>query len=517
MGNAIKKTGAQAVHPGYGFLSENAEFATKLKENGITFIGPPNEAIIAMGDKIESKVVAKNAGVNIIPGFNGVVKDLDHALEISNDIGYPVMIKASAGGGGKGMRVAWNDKEAIEGYHLSKQEAASSFGDDRLLIEKFIDCPRHIEIQILADKHGNAVYLNERECSVQRRNQKVVEEAPSVFIDPETRRKMGEQACQLAKAVNYCSAGTVEFLVDSQKNFYFLEMNTRLQVEHPITECITGVDLVHQMIRSAYGHPLKLTQQDIGIRGWAFENRVYAEDPTKNFGMPSIGRLHKYEEPVGQGVRCDSGIEEGSEISMFYDPMICKLTCYGDSRDQAINTSIDALDHYVIRGVTHNIPLLRDVLTEDVFKSGVFTTNYLPETYPDGFQGLKLTSSDVAELASIAAVVHCKEQERARVRLNEKKVKAVRPPKPVDLVISVKGESVAVQVTKGVGSYTVSGPHGSVNVLDNFTLADTVMEAVVGDSTVVTQLIARDASGGLRIRYKGTALNVSVLPASAAA
>jgi len=514
---AVEETGAEAVHPGYGFLSENTVFVAELEKAGVKFIGPHSKAISEMGDKLASKRLATDAKVNGIPGYDGVIENVDHCVQLSKEIGYPVMVKASAGGGGKGMRIAWNDDEAALAFRLCSEEAASSFGDDRMLVEKFVDCPRHIEIQIVGDKHGNVIHLNERECSIQRRNQKVIEEAPSPFLDPATRAAMGEQAVQLSKAIGYDSAGTVEFLCDSQKNFFFLEMNTRLQVEHPITECITGVDLVHQMIRSSYGHPLKLTQEDIGIRGWAFENRVYAEDPTKNFGMPSIGRLHRYQEPIGQGVRCDSGIEEGSEISMFYDPMICKLTCYGDSRDQAISTSIDALDHYVIRGVTHNIPLLRDVLTEDVFKSGVFTTNYLPETYPDGFQGLQLNSGDVAELASIAAVVHCKEQERARVRLNEKKVKAVRPAKPIDLVVGVKGESVALQVTKGVGSYTVSGPHGSVEVLDNFTLADTVMEAVVGDKTVVTQLIARDASGGLRIRYKGTALNVSVLPAAAAA
>jgi len=514
---AVEETGAEAVHPGYGFLSENTVFVAELEKAGVKFIGPHSKAISEMGDKLASKRLATDAKVNGIPGYDGVIENVDHCVQLSKEIGYPVMVKASAGGGGKGMRIAWNDDEAALAFRLCSEEAASSFGDDRMLVEKFVDCPRHIEIQIVGDKHGNVIHLNERECSIQRRNQKVIEEAPSPFLDPATRAAMGEQAVQLSKAIGYDSAGTVEFLCDSQKNFFFLEMNTRLQVEHPITECITGVDLVHQMIRSSYGHPLKLTQEDIGIRGWAFENRVYAEDPTKNFGMPSIGRLHRYQEPIGQGVRCDSGIEEGSEISMFYDPMICKLTCYGDSRDQAISTSIDALDHYVIRGVTHNIPLLRDVLTEDVFKSGVFTTNYLPETYPDGFQGLQLNSGDVAELASIAAVVHCKEQERARVRLNEKKVKAVRPAKPIDLVVGVKGDSVALQVTKGVGSYTVSGPHGSVEVLDNFTLADTVMEAVVGDKTVVTQLIARDASGGLRIRYKGTALNVSVLPAAAAA
>ena len=422
---AVEETGAEAVHPGYGFLSENTVFVAELEKAGVKFIGPHSKAISEMGDKLASKRLATNAKVNGIPGYDGVIENVDHCVKLSQEIGYPVMVKASAGGGGKGMRIAWNDEEAALAFRLCSEEAASSFGDDRMLVEKFVDCPRHIEIQIVGDKHGNVIHLNERECSIQRRNQKVIEEAPSPFLDPATRAAMGEQAVQLSKAIGYDSAGTVEFLCDSQKNFYFLEMNTRLQVEHPITECITGVDLVHQMIRSAYGHPLKLTQEDIGIRGWAFENRVYAEDPTKNFGMPSIGRLHRYEEPVGQGVRCDSGIEEGSEISMFYDPMICKLTCYGDSRDQAISTSIDALDHYVIRGVTHNIPLLRDVLTEDVFKSGVFTTNYLPETYPDGFQGLQLTSGDVTELASIAAVVHCKEQERAGVRLNEKKVKAM--------------------------------------------------------------------------------------------
>ena len=547
---AVEETGAEAVHPGYGFLSENTVFVAELEKAGVKFIGPHSKAISEMGDKLASKRLATNAKVNGIPGYDGVIENVDHCVKLSQEIGYPVMVKASAGGGGKGMRIAWNDEEAALAFRLCSEEAASSFGDDRMLVEKFVDCPRHIEIQIVGDKHGNVIHLNERECSIQRRNQKVIEEAPSPFLDPATRAAMGEQAVQLSKAIGYDSAGTVEFLCDSQKNFYFLEMNTRLQVEHPITECITGVDLVHQMIRSAYGHPLKLTQEDIGIRGWAFENRVYAEDPTKNFGMPSIGRLHRYEEPVGQGVRCDSGIEEGSEISMFYDPMICKLTCYGDSRDQAISTSIDALDHYVIRGVTHNIPLLRDVLTEGVFKSGVFTTNYLPETYPDGFQGLQLTSGDVTELASIAAVVHCKEQERAGVRLNEKKVKAMTLSTSTkyiyfDLINGdmsdrilphhtvCSGESSAtgqacqsccwcqggvcgtpgspqslneslqflnIQVTKGAGSYTVSGPHGSVDVLDNFTLADTVMEAVVGDNTAVTQLIARDASGGLRIR-----------------
>ena len=333
---------------------------------------------------------------------------LDHAIEISNDIGYPVMIKASAGGGGKGMRVAWNDQEAIEGYHLSKQEAASSFGDDRLLIEKFIDRPRHIEIQILADKHGNAVYLNERECSVQRRNQKVIEEAPSVFIDPATRKAMGEQACMLAKAVNYCSAGTVEFLIDSKKNFYFLEMNTRLQVEHPITECITGVDLVREMLRVAYGHKLSVTQDMIGINGWSVESRVYAEDPAnKQFGLPSVGRLHRYVEPTHlPGTRCDSGIKEGSEISIYYDPMISKLVTYGKDREEAMKRMEEALDSYVIRGVTHNASLLQEILKHPKFIEGDITTNFLYEHYPEGFMGKQLTTDEQRSVVAVSAALY---------------------------------------------------------------------------------------------------------------
>uniref|UniRef100_K1PAY7 Propionyl-CoA carboxylase alpha chain, mitochondrial n=1 Tax=Magallana gigas TaxID=29159 RepID=K1PAY7_MAGGI len=367
---AVKDTGAQAA------------------DIGVEFIGPSSDSIKAMGDKIESKRIASKAKVNMIPGHDGVVEDADHCVKLANEIGYPVMIKASAGGGGKGMRIAWDDKEARDSYRLSKQEAASSFGDDRMLIEKYIDNPRHIEMQVLCDKHGNALWLNERECSIQRRNQKVIEEAPSTFVDPDMRRRMGEQATALAKQVQYSSAGTVEFLVDSQKNFYFLEMNTRLQVEHPITECITGIDIVHQMIRSAKGHKLLYSQSDIPIDGWSFECRVYAEDPYKSFGMPSIGRLEKYIEPshIDQ-VRCDSGIQEGSEISVYYDPMICKLVTYGSNRQEALDVMVKALDSYVIKGVTHNIPLLRDIVTEERFVAGNISTNYLPTVYPDGFKG----------------------------------------------------------------------------------------------------------------------------------
>uniref|UniRef100_A0A8C6UAQ4 Propionyl-CoA carboxylase alpha chain, mitochondrial n=1 Tax=Neogobius melanostomus TaxID=47308 RepID=A0A8C6UAQ4_9GOBI len=411
---AIRSTGAQAVHPGYGFLSENKKFAKRLAAEGVTFIGPDTHAIHAMGDKIESKLIAKAAKVNTIPGFDGVVKTAEDAVTIAQSIGYPVMIKASAGGGGKGMRIAWNDEETRDGFRFSSQEAASSFGDDRLLIEKYIDNPRHIEIQVLADKHGNALWLNERECSIQRRNQKVVEEAPSTFLDPVTRKAMGEQAVQLAKAVKYSSAGTVEFLVDSSKNFYFLEMNTRLQVEHPITECITGVDLVEQMIRVAKGYQLQHKQEEIPINGWAIESRVYAEDPYKSFGLPSIGRLSQYQEPLNlRNVRVDSGIQEGSDISIYYDPMISKLVTYGATRAEALALMEDALDNYVIRGVTHNIPLLREIITHPRFISGDISTSFLPEVYPDGFKGHQLDRGRCRELLASAAALYVTSELRA--------------------------------------------------------------------------------------------------------
>uniref|UniRef100_A0A673GWE5 Propionyl-CoA carboxylase alpha chain, mitochondrial n=1 Tax=Sinocyclocheilus rhinocerous TaxID=307959 RepID=A0A673GWE5_9TELE len=418
--NAIKQTGAQAVHPGYGFLSENKEFAKRLAAEGVTFIGPDTHAIQAMGDKIESKLIAKAAKVNTIPGFDGVVKDAEEAVKIAGEIGYPVMIKASAGGGGKGMRIAWNDEETREGFRFSSQEALSSFGDDRLLIEKFIDNPRHIEIQVLADKHGDALWLNERECSIQRRNQKVVEEAPSTFLDPDTRRAMGEQAVSLANAVKYSSAGTVEFLVDSKKNFYFLEMNTRLQVEHPITECITGLDLVQQMIRIAKGYKLQHKQSDIPINGWAVESRVYAEDPYKSFGLPSIGRLSQYQEPLDlPNVRVDSGIQEGSDISIYYDPMISKLVTYGKTREEALKKMEDALDNYVIRGVTHNIPLLREIIVHPRFVSGDISTKFLPEVYPDGFKGHMLTAGERRELLATAAALYVAAQLRSQKFLGD--------------------------------------------------------------------------------------------------
>eukprot|EP01001_Neometanema_parovale_P007520 NODE_381_length_2573_cov_103.914694_g361_i0.p1 GENE.NODE_381_length_2573_cov_103.914694_g361_i0~~NODE_381_length_2573_cov_103.914694_g361_i0.p1 ORF type:complete len:746 (+),score=197.07 NODE_381_length_2573_cov_103.914694_g361_i0:93-2330(+) len=405
--DVCKRSGADAVHPGYGFLSENASFSKALHDNGITFVGPRENAIHAMGDKIESKMLAKSLGVNVIPGFDGEIRDEAHLLEVANEIGYPIMMKASAGGGGKGMCVATNDKDAVQGYHLSKTEAMASFGDDRMLVEKFVQQPRHIEIQIIGDQMGNIVYLPERECSIQRRNQKVIEEAPSTFIDPATRKAMGEQAVMLAKGVNYHTAGTVEMMVDAQRNFYFLEMNTRLQVEHPITEMITGVDLVEEMLRAAAGLPLSVKQEDIRINGWATESRVYAEDPLNNF-LPVIGRLTKYVEPVSvDGVRVDSGILEGSEISLYYDPLISKLCTWGATREESISRMSKALDNYVIRGLARtNINFLRDLMTHPKYLAGDITTKFIEEEFAQGYSGHQLTDAEERELVCVATVMH---------------------------------------------------------------------------------------------------------------
>jgi propionyl-CoA carboxylase alpha chain len=392
---ACKQTGADAVHPGYGFLSEKREFQEALAKAGIIFIGPDAKAIFAMGDKIESKKLAKQAGVSSVPGYLGVIKDAEEAVKIANDIGYPVMIKASAGGGGKGMRLSWTDQETREGFVSATNEAKSSFADDRVFIEKFIEHPRHIEIQVLGDSHGNLVYLGERECSIQRRHQKVIEEAPSPFLTPEVRRAMGEQAVALARAVNYKSAGTVEFIVDANRNFYFLEMNTRLQVEHPVTELVTGLDLVEWMIRVAAGETLGFTQDDIKLTGWALEARIYAEDPFRNF-LPSIGRLVRYREPEASGhVRVDSGVTEGGEISIHYDPMIAKLCTYGASRTEAIGHMRRALDDYYIRGVNHNIPFLAALMAHPRFVKGDLTTGFIAEEYRSGFSAALPSASAI--------------------------------------------------------------------------------------------------------------------------
>ncbi len=413
---AVKASGAEAVHPGYGFLSERAEFAQALEAEGVAFIGPPVGAIQAMGDKITSKKLASEAGVSTVPGNMGLIEDADEAVKIAAEIGYPVMIKASAGGGGKGMRIAWNEEETREGFQSSKNEAAASFGDDRIFIEKFVTQPRHIEIQVLGDQHGNCIYLGERECSIQRRNQKVIEEAPSPFLDEATRKAMGEQAVALSKAVDYCSAGTVEFIVDGDRKFYFLEMNTRLQVEHPVTELITGQDLVEHMIRVAAGETLSIGQDDVKLNGWAMESRLYAEDPYRGF-LPSIGRLTRYrppEETEGYSpgvkpeipvVRNDTGVFEGGEISMYYDPMIAKLCSWGPDRDSAIETMRTALDEFEVEGIGHNLPFLSTVMDHPKFVAGDMTTAFIAEEFPDGFDGAALPGETIEEIAMACAAM----------------------------------------------------------------------------------------------------------------
>ncbi len=417
--DAAKQTGAQAIHPGFGFLSEKAEFADRLLAENITFIGPNPGAIRAMGDKIESKKTAQDSGVSCVPGFIGEIEGVDHAVQISEEIGYPVMIKASAGGGGKGIRVAFNRKDVEEGFPAVRAEAKGAFGDDRIFIEKFVTAPRHIEIQVLGDKHGNVVHLFERECSIQRRNQKVIEEAPSPLLDEKTRQAMGEQAVALAKAVHYDSAGTVEFVASgADKSFYFLEMNTRLQVEHPVSEMITGLDLVEQMIRVAAGEPLKFKQKDLKIKGWAIESRIYAEDPFRNF-LPSIGRLRTYKAPAeGKhgdiAIRNETGVREGDEISMFYDPMIAKLVTHGATRLAAIDAQAAALDRFLIEGIADNIPFLGAVMEENDFRKGDFTTAYIKEKFPEGFEGVPPTASQEKLLIACAAIARSFTARRAR-------------------------------------------------------------------------------------------------------
>ena len=440
---AAKETGAQAVHPGYGFLSERESFAQLLADNGIAFIGPPAKAIAAMGDKIESKKLAQAAGVSVVPGFIGEIRDTDHAVEIASGIGYPVMMKASAGGGGKGMRLAWSEQDVREGFDATRREGLASFGDDRIFIEKFVESPRHIEIQLLGDQHGNIVYLGERECSVQRRHQKVVEEAPSPFVTPEMRKAMGEQAVKLAAAVGYYSAGTVEFIAGADRSFYFLEMNTRLQVEHPVTEYVTGLDLVEQMIRVANGEKLGFRQEDVRLKGWAIENRVYAEDPYRGF-LPSTGRLVRYRPPAATAdVRVDDGVVEGSDISMFYDPMIAKLVTYGDTREEAIDTQIAALDRFEIDGIGHNIDFLSALMQHPRFRAGELTTGFIAEEYPEGFHGAPVPDELTAKLSAVAGIIACAEGERAASidgRLNG------RVPTNCEWVVSMDGAEHRVTV-----------------------------------------------------------------------
>ncbi|GLS86871.1 acetyl/propionyl-CoA carboxylase subunit alpha [Cypionkella aquatica] len=509
---AIKASGAEAVHPGYGFLSENMNFAAALEAAGVVFIGPPSPAIEAMGDKITSKKLAMAAGVSTVPGHMGLIDDAEHAVKIARVIGYPVMIKASAGGGGKGMRIAWDDAEAREGFQSSKNEAAASFGDDRIFIEKFVTQPRHIEIQVLADKHGNTVYLHERECSIQRRNQKVIEEAPSPFLDPETRKAMGEQACALARAVGYTSAGTVEFIVDGSLNFYFLEMNTRLQVEHPVTELITGVDLVEQMIRVAYGEKLPFAQADLKINGWAMESRLYAEDPYRNF-LPSIGRLTRYRPPVegetprGGVVRNDTGVFEGGEISMFYDPMIAKLCTWGPTRADAIEEMRLALDTFEVEGIGHNLPFVSAVMEHPRFQSGNITTAFIAEEYPEGFQGASLDADTLARVAAAAAAMN-RVAEIRRTRISGTMDNHSRRVGD-DWVVSLQGIEYAVTIAADPAGSTVSFAGGqSLRVTSDWTPGQTLARLIVDDAALVMKV--GKISGGFRLRLRGADLKCFV-------
>ncbi|WP_423602310.1 biotin carboxylase N-terminal domain-containing protein [Sphingomonas sp. MS122] len=458
---AAKATGADAIHPGYGFLSERESFARACAEAGIAFVGPPPNAIAAMGDKIESKKLAKEAGVNVVPGYLGEIADTDEAVRIASEIGYPVMMKASAGGGGKGMRLAYGEQDVREGFEATKREGLASFGDDRVFIEKFIEQPRHIEIQVLGDQHGNIVYLGERECSIQRRHQKVVEEAPSPFVTPEMRRKMGEQAVALARAVGYYSAGTVELIVSGADKtgdgFYFLEMNTRLQVEHPVTEAITGLDLVEQMIRVAAGEELAFGQDDVTLTGWAIENRIYAEDPYRSF-LPSTGRLVRYRPPVAQDtpygevggdgyVRVDDGVAEGGEVSMFYDPMIAKLVTWGETRDAAADLQIAALDRFELEVLGNNIDFLSALMQHPRFREGALTTGFIAEEYPEGFTGAPADAALARRLAAIAAALSWRQAERASLISGQL---GAMPLTPCDWVVHMG--AIAHEVTLGDGA-----------------------------------------------------------------
>jgi len=508
--SACKKTGANAVHPGYGFLSERAEFCERLAAENIIFIGPPVNAIEAMGDKITSKKIAQEANVSTVPGHMDLIDDAKHAVTISNKIGYPVMIKASAGGGGKGMRIAWNDEEAIEGFARSKSEAASSFGDDRIFIEKFVVEPRHIEIQVLADQHGNCVYLGERECSIQRRNQKVIEEAPSPFLDEKTRVAMGEQSCALAQAVGYTSAGTVEFIVDKEKNFYFLEMNTRLQVEHPVTELITGIDLVEQMIRVANGEKLNVKQNSIKLNGWAMESRLYAEDPYRNF-LPSIGRLTRYRPPTESVtkecvIRNDTGVFEGGEISMFYDPMIAKLCTWSTNRKKAISAMENALDRFEIEGIGHNLPFLSAVMSHTRFKSGNITTAFIDEEYPDGFEGVN-PSDDILDVLSVTALIITRMKMQ---RISARDSTFDNPvPKEDNLVTRIARKNTNMTISDVKDGYKISFEKKSFEASIKYELGGTLAELSINGNqhaVKVTPVI-----GGYLLRLRGVEQVVKVM------
>lgn len=514
---ACKQTGAEAVHPGYGFLSERESFPRDLEKNGIVFIGPNPGAIAAMGDKIESKKAAAAANVTTVPGYVGEIKTPQEALKIAKEIGFPVIIKASAGGGGKGMRIAQSPDEIEEGFQLARSEAASSFGDERVFIEKFITNPRHIEIQVLGDKHGNVIHLGERECSIQRRNQKVIEEAPSPLLDPETRAKMGAEAIALAKAVDYDSAGTVEFVAGQDKSFYFLEMNTRLQVEHPVTELITGIDLVEQMIRVAAGEPLAIKQEDVRLQGWAVESRIYAEDPYRNF-LPSIGRLVRYQPPDetvedGVTVRNDTGVFEGGEISMYYDPMIAKLVTHAATRSAAIDAQSLALDEFVVDGIAHNIPFLTALMQHERWRAGELSTGFIAEEYPDGFHAREPDDDVKTVLVGVVAAIDHLSNERRReitdqmdgpeVRFARERVVQIGGEKTNILVESAAPGQVAVSQ---IGDDEVIGER--VQLESTWWPGEPLWKGAVDGFEVAVRV--RPVLNGYELSYQGTTLTAHV-------
>jgi propionyl-CoA carboxylase alpha chain len=521
--DACRKTGAEAVHPGYGFLSEREAFPRELAKAGIVFIGPNASAIAAMGDKIESKKAAAKAKVSTVPGHLGVIEDGKHAVKIADEIGYPVMIKASAGGGGKGMRIAYSQKEVAEGFNLAKAEARSSFGDDRVFIEKFIVDPRHIEIQVLGDKHGNVIHLGERECSIQRRNQKVIEEAPSPLLDETTRRKMGEQAVALAKAVHYDSAGTVEFVAGQDKSFYFLEMNTRLQVEHPVTELITGIDLVEQMIRVAAGEKLSIAQKDVTLTGWAVESRVYAEDPFRNF-LPSIGRLVKYRPPAeasqdGVTIRNDTGVQEGGEISIHYDPMIAKLVTHAPSRAAAIEAQSTALDAFYVDGIRHNIPFLSALMNHPRWREGKLSTGFIAEEFPKGFVARPPEGEVARRLAAVGAAIDHVLGERKRQISGQMTGRLVQRERrravwldreEIGLDVAREADGIAVRF---IGADGLPGnPH---NLVSTWTPGEPVWQGTIDGHFVAMQV--RAIPNGFRLAHQGFEVAVNVFTESEAA
>jgi len=514
--DACKATGAEAVHPGYGFLSERTSFAKALEKAGIAFIGPPVKAIAAMGDKIESKKLAAKAGVNIVPGYLGDIATTDEAVKIAKDIGYPVMMKASAGGGGKGMRLAYSEKDVREGFEATKREGLASFGDDRVFIEKFIEDPRHIEIQVLGDQHGNILYLGERECSIQRRHQKVIEEAPSPFVSPEMRKAMGEQAVALARAVGYYSAGTVELIVSGKdptgKSFYFLEMNTRLQVEHPVTEEVTGLDLVEQMIRVAAGEKLKIKQDDVKLDGWSIEARVYAEDPYRGF-LPSTGRLTTYRPPADHRgedfrIRVDDGVADGGEVSMFYDPMIAKLISWAPTREEAIDAQVVALDAFQVEGIADNVDFLSALLQHPRFRSGELTTGFIAEEYPEGFAGAPADEQLMTDLAALAAIAELTLETRAALidgQLGESQF-----PEPTQIVRIGKREFAVTIAPYDGGNLAIVDNGDAIDVIGDWSPGMPLMIADMDGRKRVVQVAKKGR--GWRFATRGARHEVLVMP-----